>query len=692
MFSPVDPKITVDRANTSTSPAGLFGRSGVPRGADDRSLGSEPTSPTASMRYNGIGLGPSSNARARVTSASSVSSLFAPSPRTHVALSPAEAHALSQANYSLSAQLTDLEAEAEQKAQEGKKRLRKLEKEINGLRSELQRTSERNQALEESVSQAATQSVAVESGLDQVVVEIEDPTEATPRMSRRLSRNETLSALGMVSDFAPPFSPTKMNPLDTPTGRGRGMLGRSQRRGLSGSESSDAVVAQLMAKIDELQRENGLIEEGRTEIEAKLGKAHDEVQSFKRRCEELEDELVLSAQPPAIGWHQTSTPGGSPIQLKGNRREIERRQRRISEFGAKEMSRRSSGTMSYSTSDKSLAESGRSVSPGQSPRFTSFARKDRLPFRAGRTLESELGDNSYEADDFYDDDTPQEHHQFGYHGNPDDDFDSSTATDLTADPVYSSQTRVVSVYTGVRASHSFLPPGSLRQSGPPEEEQYNTIDRAATRQDLVWMDSVDPYIPPKEPAPRGLQQRLLQSLDWARETRGDSDDEGEGDLLQDGKYPSQEELAEVQALKERMARLSYASLRPRARSTRKARRIGSRAAGEEDDEGMMSRREAAQKRLGLDAEEIEIADRSDYQSEADEDDRSCVSVVSAYDLLEGERLGEADYWPIALRARYAPRMMVNRSVDAVLRQLVILLVYVRFYALLALAVGFALWQ
>jgi hypothetical protein len=60
--------------------------------------------------------------------------------------------------------------------------------------------------------------------------------------------------------------------------------------------------------------------------------------------------------------------------------------------------------------------------------------------------------------------------------------------------------------------------------------------------------------------------------------------------------------------------------------------------------------------------------------------------------LEGERPAQADYWPIALRARYAPRMMITRSMDAVLRQLVIMLVYVRFYALLGLAVGFALWQ
>lgn len=266
--------------------------------------------------------------RARVTSASSVSSLFAPSPRTHIALSPAEVHALSQANYSLSAQLTELEAEADEKAQEGKKRLRKLEKEINGLRSELQRTSERNQALEETVIQVANQSGATEAALDAAVAVVEEPIEATPRLSRRPSRNETLSALGMVSDFAPPSSPTKMGPLDTPSGRGRGMLGRSQRRYPSELDPSDAVVAQLLAKIDELQRENQTIEDGRTEMEAKLGKAHEDVQSFKRRCEELEDEIVLNAQQPAIGWHPTSsTPGGSPVQLKGNRREIEKRVR-----------------------------------------------------------------------------------------------------------------------------------------------------------------------------------------------------------------------------------------------------------------------------------------------------------------------------------------------------------------------------
>ncbi len=355
--------------------------------------------------------------------------------------------------------------------------------------------------------------------------------------------------------------------------------------------------------------------------------------------------------------------------------------------------------MTYSASDKSLADSARSDSPAVSPKFTSFAKRDRPPFRTGRTLESELGDKSYEENDFdLDHDTPHEHDQYAHPGGHDESFDSSTATDFTADPAYRplspSQTRVVSVYTGVRASHSFIPPGALRQSGPPEEEQYNTIDRAANRQDLVWMDSVDPYIPPKEATPRTLQSAFLESLDWARESRGDSDHDEE-DVLQDGKYPTEEELEEVAALRARMARLSYASLRPRKRSLKKmARRIGSGAAGEGDErrEEGLSRREAAQRRLGLEESEAEFGDRSDFYSDEEGDDRSCVSVVSDFDLLEGERPAQADYWPIALRARYAPRMVISRSMDAVFRQLVIMLVYVRFYALLALAVGFALWQ
>lgn len=366
--------------------------------------------------------------------------------------------------------------------------------------------------------------------------------------------------------------------------------------------------------------------------------------------------------------------------------------RRVSEAGAQERSQRMGGNMTLSASDKSLVESAEIDSPASSPRFTSFAKKERPPFRTGRTLESEMGDDSYEKSNF-DLDTPQDHNHFAYGGDPDESFDSSTVTDLTADAAYRpsspSQTRVVSVYTGVRASHSYIRPGALRESGPPDEDQYNTIDRAATRQDLVWMDSVDPYIPAPEPTPRGLRHAFLESLDWAREARGDSDNE-DGDLLQDGKYPTKAELHEAAVMRERMARLSYSSLRPCVRATtKKARRIGSGAPGEED-EGM-SRREAAQRRLGLDTSDAEFADREEWSDE-EGDDRSCVSVVSEYDLLEGERPRQADYWPVALRARYAPGMVVRRGVDAVWRQLVIMLVYVRFYALLGLAVGFALWQ
>ena len=367
----------------------------------------------------------------------------------------------------------------------------------------------------------------------------------------------------------------------------------------------------------------------------------------------------------------------------------------MSEFGLDQLDRRSSGNMAYSASNRSLVDSVQSDSPEVSPKFTSFAKRDRPPFRTGRTLESELGDRSYEENDYdLDLDTPQEHNQYAYPADPNQSFDSSTASEFTVDPAYRpmspNQTRVVSVYTGVRASHSFIPPGALRQSGPPEEEQYNTIDRAANRQDPVWMDSIDPYIPPKEATPRTLHSAWLESLDWARESRGDSDDE-EDDVLQDGKYPTQEEIEKAELLKERMARLSYASLRLGKRSLKKkGRRIGTAAACDEREEGL-TRREAAQRRLGLEEGEAEYADRSDY-SDAGADDRSCVSVVSEYDLLEGERPAQADYWPVALRARYAPRMVITRSMDAVLRQLVILLVYVRFYALLGLAVGFALWQ
>lgn len=280
---------------------------------------------------------------------------------------------MSQANYALSVQLSELEADSEQAEKEAKRKLRKLEKEIQGLRQELERVEDRNVALEDEVNLGA--SVSGGSGLMrkplEVVVDDSTPkTKPSFTHQRRSSSScsEDNSDSSPVQDFAPPNQlPAALNPLSpgTPTNAAAARLRRTPGNGtpralvdsptviapLTTHESNtdadvdpfpppsspsstedpspsltpphdqhaqiqdqrqEDLVRQLMATIADLEATNEGIEEERQEMLERLELATKEVDVFKRKCEELEDGVV---EGDALGWGEWF-----PSSARGGRR------------------------------------------------------------------------------------------------------------------------------------------------------------------------------------------------------------------------------------------------------------------------------------------------------------------------------------------------------------------------------------
>lgn len=275
----------------------------------------------------------------RLSSTSSVASLFAASPRTlNSSPTAQELQSLNQANYQLTLQLTELEADSEKAERDGKRKLRKLEKELQALRVELDRAEQRNVDLEEGQTRGRLSAKSSRELLvSQDVDSREDGAEteqSTPR-SRPSALpvenleddllNSTEELTQQLKDFAPPpFIPTSRafsySP-DTPTNAAAARFRRSPGNGTprilvdspsqppfsmgspkSPEQVEDAVVAQLMAKIDELQQTNELLEEEREVFAGRLEEATRDIDEFKRRCEELEEGQSLEWGKSTRHW------------------------------------------------------------------------------------------------------------------------------------------------------------------------------------------------------------------------------------------------------------------------------------------------------------------------------------------------------------------------------------------------------
>lgn len=284
---------------------------------------------------------------------SGIVSTVSRSGSSRILFSPAaqakETAVLSQANYTLTLQLSEVQAESEAAEREGRKKLRKLERELQSLRADLERAEQRNAILEAQTELAKTKQTgslkASRAGRATPARVLESPI--TPEKSRVQRTPSTRysggggggssfhprlegasSALGNVprTDQQEMDRPRLLFPHPAPIAlpddparnMSPGLLQRPVYRTVSSSslvplpppvhldpsleKQQDELVDQLMAKIDELQDTNHVFSTEREHMFHRLNEAQEEVYEWKERCEELEDE---NQQHRLIGWRES---------------------------------------------------------------------------------------------------------------------------------------------------------------------------------------------------------------------------------------------------------------------------------------------------------------------------------------------------------------------------------------------------
>ncbi|GAA5973757.1 hypothetical protein JCM11641_005119 [Rhodosporidiobolus odoratus] len=655
---------------------------------------SAPTSPLASRNitpsYTTFDTSPTT-ARDRLVSSSSFVSV-APS-LSHAltfplpsAVVPEEISVLTQANYALTVELGELEADSERAEREGRKKLRKLEKELEALRNDLERVEQRNVVLE---AEAAGRKER-ENDLARTVRAQPSAREQTPEVSptkgaksdasryvgfggktwRQAMREELGSdagtdleedpspAQGFASPassgdisnvsssftvFSSPFKSAFLSPRRTP---GRGFASSASRSVSSSSliplpppldldgsleAQQDLLVEQLMAKIDELQETNEQILAERTDMVLRLEGVQEEVVEWKERCEELEDEavqsrLVGSGSHRAIAWHSDGdADADSDIPERPSLR------RKTARGPSRRLSSLSSCPPSSSATSTTPQEG--TPNPVLSPRRVE---KDSL---AHELSHDERQDFSCEVSEQRD--------------------DTGEGADVSL--------RSIIFESELGYDASLASPGAA----PTDAYDTSLEDEPSSRRIGPLPSLGAPHTPisndtpPDHPA-EGLPSSSLLVLSGGQ----------------------------ARQLKQRKGKTRDKSRKKASRNFLSSIHFGS---DEEDFASTSavpgsspSRRDLALQRLGLEAAARYDTGSDNPTSGDDEDDASSV-LSSTYDHLDPTGRS-VDYYPLTLRARYHPRMLATMWTDSAARQVVAVVTWVRFLVVLGMALAFALWQ
>ena len=325
-----------------------------------------------------------------------------------------------------------------------------------------------------------------------------------------------------------------------------------------------------------------------------------------------------------------------------------------------------SGLFSGSTSD------GDSASPDTSPVFVKH------------TLEHELGD-----------DFAQETHRESFAH----DVESALSFVARSDRPRTRRTRrLADLYDPaspdipVTTADDLLPAGSLRWAGPPEAETYAELEHAADNLVPAWAD--DDHLTTTSSSSRyDAQRRIGDGGLWdepgvrARRVKGGKARDGRVKVQAEGKGKGRAP--------------SRSALGKGSDSEREERDVAARQSASK------TRRRLALRRLGREAstrsglEVVHLAqpgsdDRTyDGRRRSRRDDASCddeSDISSTYDELDHPLTRTADYYPVALRSRYHPRMLATMMTDSAVQHLVTLVTWIQFLVVLGMALGFALWQ
>ncbi|GAA6055011.1 hypothetical protein JCM3770_000493 [Rhodotorula araucariae] len=675
------------------------------------------SSPSASFRVGTTSTatpdGSPTTTRRRFVSNSSALSPFAVS-KSHLSPTSAahELASLSQVNYSLTLQLSELHAESELVEREDRSKLLKLERKLQKVREDLERAEQRNAVLETEVKVAkerenelARSTRAGPPPRWPAVPDLQLNTQETPTFDWRFrvapypdthDDDEANEVQSPVRNFGPPtplvkddasdaiFShqPSSPSPADQSAfpSMAKTLLGsslamrsaRSVSRSVSTSslaplplpmeldpsldQHADALVEQLMQKIDELQETNEIIAHEREMMEQRLELAQEEVVEWQQRCEVLENEGAMArlgwgGPTGTLEWHSeedADSDTDAPRAARPRGRRITRRSNLLTQ--------NSNTPTSFSSDILSGSASSDSPTPTSSPHLG----------RPKRTLDNELG-GQYKHDSF----------ASGA------DYLSGASVSSVAHHSVRPKTRRSRVHrsTGdpyglastcgpVTTADDLLTPGSLRWAGHPDAETYDRLEQAAEVLLPAWAD--DDVFTPRSGSPTPLSKRLGAAPGWGEprfeDRRGRNGwkkmkgkGKGRADRLPSFGFDSDYEVREDSKASSALAK----------------RTLGLRRLGRE-----------ASARSGLELVRLHDPARSD--DEHSSGDESAIS--STYDELNHPLTRTSDYYPLALRSRYHPRMLATMMADSAICHVVTLITWIRFLVVLGLALGFALWQ
>ncbi|BGO88804.1 hypothetical protein NBRC10512_006944 [Rhodotorula toruloides] len=662
------------------------------------SFASDPESPSqASRRSSRISVftpddSPTNTRRRQfssVTPKSPAARLGIPASVFSPATAARDVASLNQANYALSLQLSDLQADSEVAEREGRKRLRKLERELQALREDLERVEQRNVVLETQAEVAISgnnelmrsirrydtmqSKIAAESRADQPVGRsLVSDDEDDPRASQSAPKDDLFTSHAPSGEpFSPGFADkSHLSPFRQP---GHGSLfplsfPRSISRSASASslvplpapieldpsleQQQDELVDQLMAKIDELQDANEAILAEREEMVCRLDEVQEEVLEWKERCEELEEEIV---QNRLVGWE-------GPIgAIEWRAEEDADAESEADEPSSIRKTRTRPLTVKRSSTSSSVS-TGLSGPTCTSSPVTAFAK---LPPPPERTLSNELGEQW--STDVYERDDPFDEPSFSSvidHGLRPDIRHSKLelATSAPSEDEYNDNCPTPPFAT--TTADDLLHSGILRYAGYPDAETYDEIEKAAASLVPAWED--DEALPTaKSRRRKALPPHSIakgKNVEFAKYD-GRAAGRSTAVVLHPDRIYSDEDDFEDEEESPRSSRRWHA--------LRRLQREASSRRG----------KFALRRRPTVDSFEGEY-DSDDFESD----------ISSDYDHLNHSLRRSSDYYPLSIRARYRPRMVVARVTDSVVQKIVSFVTWIRFFTILGMAIVFAVWQ
>ncbi|GAA6064772.1 hypothetical protein JCM10212_006321 [Sporobolomyces blumeae] len=657
--------------------------------------GSPNTSPTALRTH-------------RFTSSSSVSSLFAPPPRTVLspkspgagAVDPQEVESLSNLNYALTLRVEELEAESELVEKEGRKKLRKLEKELMALKEDLERSEGRNASLEQEKEHAGKGKARANRDSEPEPSESEgggsDRGHPAPATETSVESRRTLSPVrlddgadtpGTVSPSPSPSRFLTAAPTLSLRSPGNGV---PRLRAVSSTSSlaplprvavfdpslldaqQDELMNQLIAKIDELQDANEAILEEREDMETRLEIAREEVREWMGKCEELEEQH-------RIEWN------GLP-------------QQQIGWLDDDEASR----PTRFAASSNSSSREGSPTPPSTLRlQFKQSLRNELSGLWSQDTPEPDQDSSAEEEDcpQTLDEDASRGAGSIVIHStNASEASDPPTPTRDRPRPIRNRNRRTITPISfslrrrAQTTADDIVPAGSLA-GAIPNSKTYDELSTLADSLEPAWADE-KPVEKLRLAGQGGPPQRLLEApgstlspeephrgkFGRGKAERGRKKSKKNKALVLAGiRFGSDEEDSEDDMRSEALST-------PGARRTSALRRLGLEASLRSTSRNFS--------RPGQPPTTYAPSTVLDEDGEQDVDDDDAASVVSSnYDLVDTrDRLSSTDYYPLTLRARYHPKMLANMMKDSAIRHVITLVTWVRLFVVLAMAVGFAVWQ